>query len=166
MRVVALWFITLISLLGLFIPSFTLAQTTVQAPQSNFNPVDSAVFGDVRNNLIGGNAQTRDLRFVVFEIIRFALLAVGTVVLVLALYSGFLWFTAEGNSDQVETAKATIRNLVIGWFVIALSYTLVSFVFRSIFVPGQKPVDSQSQSWGDALTSPSFWNRQINPFAK
>lgn len=92
-----------------------------------------------------------------------ALGLVGTIVLVLALYSGFLWFTAEGNTEKVETAKATLRNLVIGWFLIALSYAFVSFVFRSIYVQQAPGVGTQTQSWGEAVTQPGFWSNQLDP---
>lgn len=82
-----------------------------------------------------GRATPRDFRLVVAGFIRMALGLVGIVMICLMLYAGFLWFSARGNDDQVATAKATIRNAVIGMVLVAMTYSLVTFVFRSLFVP-------------------------------
>ena len=78
----------------------------------------------------------RDLRFVLFDVIRGLMLLIGTVLLVMILYAGYMWWSAGGNEDKVDKAKSTIRNAVIGMIIITFSYGLVTFVFRSIFIPG------------------------------
>ncbi len=80
------------------------------------------------------NRAPRDLRYTVANLIKRGLQLVGLVMICLMLYSGFLWFSARGNDDQVQQAKDVIRNAVIGMILVAMSYTLVSFVFRSVFV--------------------------------
>lgn len=149
-------------LLALMLPAFSLAQGTDPKKQSILNPlveVGSPGYSGQERNAAG----PRDIRLALINIVRIALGLVGTVVLVLALYSGFLWFTAEGNTDQVETAKSTLRNLIIGWFLIALSYALISFVFRSVYIKPQPGVGTETQSWGDAVQSPGFWSNQLDP---
>jgi hypothetical protein len=44
-----------------------------------------------------------------------ALGLVGIVVLVLVIYAGYLWMTAAGNEDQVETAKKFYLMQLLVW---------------------------------------------------
>ncbi len=56
----------------------------------------------------------------------------GIVLLVYLLYAGFLWMTAGGDTKQVQTAKDTIRNLVIGAILLVASFAVSNFVLRSL----------------------------------
>lgn len=91
----------------------------------------------------GRNTAPRDLRLVVADFIRLALGLIGTILLLIMLYAGYLWFSARGNDEQVETAKKTIRNAVIGLFLIMMTYSMVTFIFRSVFVPGTQDATSE-----------------------
>lgn len=68
-----------------------------------------------------------DPRLVVAFIIRALLGVVGTVLVVLNIYAGFLWMTAGGNEDQVTSAKTTIRNATIGLIVVLSAYSITRF---------------------------------------
>ncbi len=67
---------------------------------------------------------------IIFGIVQVALGAIATVFLVLTIYAGYLWWSAGGNETQVETAKNTLRNAVIGIFLVSSSYAIVTFIFR------------------------------------
>lgn len=101
------------------------------------------------------NRAPRDLRYTVANLIKRGLQLVGLVMICLMLYSGFLWFSARGNDDQVQQAKDVIRNAVIGMILVAMSYTLVSFVFRSSYVVQDDPTSRECSGVVDA----------INPFS-
>lgn len=84
----------------------------------------------------GQGDEPRDPRNIAFSIVRALLAVVGTVMTLMFLYAGYLWFSARGNDDQVSKAKTTLRNAIIGLIVISLSYALVTFVFNTVFQPG------------------------------
>lgn len=89
-------------------------------------------------------AQPRDVRYVIANLVRVALGFIGIIMLVLTIYAGFLWFSARGNEDQVSQAKTILRNSVIGFVIVTLSYSITLFVFRAIFAPDQQNPDSWS----------------------
>lgn len=101
------------------------------------------------------NRAPRDLRYTVANLIKRGLQLVGLVMICLMMYSGYLWFSARGNDDQVQQAKDVIRNAVIGMILVAMSYTLVSFVFRSAYVAQENPDARECSGIVDA----------INPFS-
>jgi hypothetical protein len=80
----------------------------------------------------GINLPQRDVRAVVVDIIKILLTLLGTIALVIILYAGFLWMTARGNEDQIETAKKTLTAAVVGLVLILLSYALTKFIFDSL----------------------------------
>lgn len=84
----------------------------------------------------GQSDEPRDPRNIAFSIVRGLLATIGTVMIIMFLYAGYLWFSARGNDDQVSKAKTTLRNAIIGLLVISFSYALVTFVFNTVFEPG------------------------------
>jgi hypothetical protein len=73
-----------------------------------------------------------DIRLVVAKIIRTALGLLGIVALVLMLYAGYLWMTAGGNEDQIDTAKKFLLNSAIGLVIILSAYAIASFVISKL----------------------------------
>ncbi|OGH69359.1 MAG: hypothetical protein A2754_02385 [Candidatus Magasanikbacteria bacterium RIFCSPHIGHO2_01_FULL_47_8] len=65
-----------------------------------------------------------DPRLIIASIIRVALSLIGTVMLVLNLYGGYLWMTAGGNDEQITKAKTTIRNATIGLVIVLSAYSI------------------------------------------
>jgi len=62
------------------------------------------------------------------QIIKIFLSFLGVVFLLLIIYGGFMWMTAQGNESKVETAKKIITRAVIGLAVVLLAYGLTWFV--------------------------------------
>jgi hypothetical protein len=52
----------------------------------------------------------------------------GVVFLVLIIYGGFMWMTAQGNEEQVGKAKKIIVNSVVGTVIVMLAYAITFFV--------------------------------------
>lgn len=69
-----------------------------------------------------------DLPTMIGRIIYIALGTVGFIFLVLLLYSGFQYMTANGNPEKIKSAVARIRNAVIGLLIIAFSFAIVNFI--------------------------------------
>ena len=54
----------------------------------------------------------------------------GIIFLGLILYAGFLWMTAQGESDKVEQAKKIIKNCIIGLILIICAWGIYAVVAR------------------------------------
>ncbi|MDP2586269.1 MAG: hypothetical protein Q8P32_00650 [Candidatus Komeilibacteria bacterium] len=67
---------------------------------------------------------------VVLGIIAYVLTFVGIFFLIMIIYSGFQWITAGGNEDTIEKAQTRLKNSVIGFFIIAIAYSLILFVLN------------------------------------
>ncbi len=59
---------------------------------------------------------------------------IGSIALVLYIYSGFLWMTASGNTEQTGKAKTTMVWTTLGVAMMLASYMLASFIFKSLGV--------------------------------
>ena len=62
-------------------------------------------------------AQT-DIRIIIAKIIRVALGLVGTVLVGFTIYGGYMYMTAGGNEEQINTAKKILKNMAIGLGII------------------------------------------------
>ena len=69
-----------------------------------------------------------DLGTSVAAAIKTVLALVGTVFLVLTIYAGILWMTAQGEEDKVTKAKDIIKASVIGLVIIMSAYAITYFV--------------------------------------
>lgn len=81
---------------------------------------DKAKFGD---STIAGTVAT---------VITAFLSLLGIIFTLLILYSGFLWMTAGGDSDQVQKAKQGISRSIIGIVILMSAYSIMFFVFRYV----------------------------------
>lgn len=65
-----------------------------------------------------------DLGQIITRIVNVVFGILGILIFLLFFYAGFLWMTARGNEEQVDTAKRIIKNAIIGAVVVLLSYSL------------------------------------------
>ncbi|OGY50838.1 MAG: hypothetical protein A3J59_03215 [Candidatus Buchananbacteria bacterium RIFCSPHIGHO2_02_FULL_56_16] len=75
---------------------------------------------------------TADLRVSIMQIVRAALGFLGVLAILIMLYGGFVWMTAGGNAQRIETAKKVLINGVIGLVIIFTSFMLASFIIRQL----------------------------------
>ncbi len=73
-----------------------------------------------------------DPRIITVRIINFALSLLGIVAIIIILYAGFTWMTAGGNDEKVGSAKKILGAAVMGLIIILASYSIMSFVLRSL----------------------------------
>lgn len=72
------------------------------------------------------------LPVIVGNLIRTFLGLLGIIFVALLVYAGFLWMTARGASEQVDKAKDTIRNSIIGIAITLMAYAITGFVVSAI----------------------------------
>lgn len=85
------------------------------------------------NTAAGGTGLPKDeLVKTVGRLIQEVLSYLGVLFLILMLYSGFLYMTAQGDPKKIDTAVGIIRGAVIGLVIIAASYALAAFVINAV----------------------------------
>ncbi|MFH1192140.1 MAG: pilin [bacterium] len=57
---------------------------------------------------------------------------VGVLLIILVIYGGYLWFSADGNEEQIGKAKAYIMNAIIGLAIVLMAYMFTSYVMTRI----------------------------------
>lgn len=66
------------------------------------------------------------------KVINIALGTVGTIVVILFIYSGFLWMTAAGNEEKITKAKRILSNAIIGIVIVIMAYAISYFVINQL----------------------------------
>ena len=103
--------------LAIFMPMFASAQGIKDAGGILDSVADS-----------GKTGLQRDLAGSVATIIKAVLALVGTIFLILTIYAGILWMTAQGEEENVKKAKDIIKASVIGLIIIMSAYAITAFV--------------------------------------
>jgi hypothetical protein len=85
--------------------------------------------GHTNQAIFGSNG---DLFYGTGMTINTALSLLGVVFLVLTVYGGITWMTAEGDETKVEKAKKTITQAVIGLVIVLAAYAISLFVINAL----------------------------------
>jgi len=56
----------------------------------------------------------------------------GIIFLVLIIYAGYTWMTAQGEEEKVTRAKETLQRAIIGLIIIVAAYSITYFVFSNL----------------------------------
>ena len=80
----------------------------------------------------GIGATNTDLPTIIGRLIGAALVLLGVVFVILIIYAGFLWMTAQGNDEKVKQAKKVLSGAVIGLVLIFASYAITGFVIDAL----------------------------------
>ena len=56
----------------------------------------------------------------------------GIVFLAVLMHAGFLWMTAQGNSEQLDKAKSSLVNSALGLIVILGAYAITTYVVSTL----------------------------------
>ncbi len=93
---------------------------------------------DLNNALtnVGGNAYgtstPTDLLTIIGTIINVALGFLGVIFLLLTIYAGFLWMTAQGNEEQTAKAKGILTTAIVGLVITLAAYSIAAFVVNQV----------------------------------
>ncbi len=77
-------------------------------------------------------ADAQQLPTILGNLVRTALGLLGVILVLLIIYSGYLWMTASGNEEQVTKAKKMITNAVIGMVITLAAYAITGFVVNAV----------------------------------
>jgi len=66
------------------------------------------------------------------NMIRTLLAATGIVFLIITVYAGILYMTAQGDETKVKKAKSMLTSAVIGLIIILAAYSIAGFVVKSL----------------------------------
>lgn len=82
----------------------------------------------------GDKASYRDVRLssIVGTVISTFLSILGALFLVLTIYGGFIWMSAQGAEEEVTKAKKIITQAVIGLAIVMAAYAISYFVTSNI----------------------------------
>ncbi|MBI4262007.1 hypothetical protein HY624_00585 [Candidatus Uhrbacteria bacterium] len=80
----------------------------------------------------GGGLSNTPLEEAIGNLINIFLATLGIVAVVIVIYGGFLWMTASGNPEQVETAQTLLIQGLIGFVIIALAWSIATYVVTKI----------------------------------
>lgn len=107
----------------LAMPAVTLAQLT-----PGNTGLSAAAAG---TGLTSGCSGTDCVVNIIANVINIVLGFLGVVLLLIVMYAGFKWMTAE-KEDDVKNAKSMIKNAVAGLVVITVSYAFAAFVIQTL----------------------------------
>ncbi|MCX6781387.1 MAG: hypothetical protein NT003_04740 [Candidatus Magasanikbacteria bacterium] len=96
-------------------------------------PVYADSFGlEATRNQTQFKSSQQSLPQLIGTVISIALSLIGFVFLGLAMYAGFKWMTAGGESKDVGLARDTLINASIGAVLIVGAYALTNFLFTDV----------------------------------
>lgn len=112
-----------LSLFLLFL-TFSFSITPVKAKSQDYQ---LSVFADA-----SGYKTSNSIESITQNILKITLSLMGILFFAFALYGGMRWMTAQGNEDNVTTAKNTLEAAIIGLVVVAMSYAITNLIFSKI----------------------------------
>jgi hypothetical protein len=88
---------------------------------------------DQLNSAVGPNAKVKtglsdDLAGTVGTVVKGILGLTGTIFLLLTVYAGILWMTAQGSEEQVQKSMDIIKTCAIGLAITLSAYSITFFV--------------------------------------
>ncbi len=79
-----------------------------------------------------GDCTLDDILQVAVNISVLILGLIGSIVLLMFMYGGFLWLTSQGKPDAIKKGKDTLVNAVIGLIIVFGAYTAITVVIKVI----------------------------------
>jgi len=73
-----------------------------------------------------------DLMPMIGTAISIILGVLGVILVLIVIYAGFWWMTAQGDEKKVEKAKKMIYNAIIGLVIIFAAYAITNFVLDQL----------------------------------
>lgn len=116
--------------------SIALLFSAISAPIVALNSpqVDAQAANQIRKgvNQAGGDKNKTSLPAFIENITNILLFLVGVIAVIAIVISGLRFVTANGNQDQISSARNGIIYAVIGIAVAIMAYAIVRFVVNSL----------------------------------
>ncbi len=109
-----------------------LSLLTALAPASVFayNFETDSGLGQTANRAGYTNELNKSVDDLIMQGISVVLTFVGVIFLLLMIMAGFRWMTARGNESEVEKAKKTVTQSIIGIIIVFAAYAISYFVIN------------------------------------
>jgi len=72
------------------------------------------------------------LPVIIGNLVKIFIGLLGIIFLLLTIYAGFLYLTAQGDEEKVKHAKETLQRGVIGLIIISAAYAISAFVINAL----------------------------------
>ncbi len=110
---------------------------TVFADASGSVNTNNAMFKNLQGTAGTGGYQTNDvnqysLSQIIGQVVGAFLGLLGIIFIILIIYSGYNWMTANGNEEKVDRAKDTLWRTLIGLIIIIGAYAIWNFVLNKL----------------------------------
>src|SRR3972149_2213365 len=92
-----------------------------------FNAVNLALADELPNPL-----KTNDPRVFIGQIIKGILGLSGSIALLMFVYGGVVYLTAQGENERIQRAKNTLTWATVGLAVIFGSYAFLTYLFKGL----------------------------------
>ena len=120
---------TLILFLSLFLTTPAYAQTSDPRP----SPGAGAIFDGLSTAATtAGIVETRSEASIIAGLIQAIIGLTGVAFVILLVYAGILYLTADGEDEKVMKAKKLISTAIIGIIIIISAYAISSFVIKQL----------------------------------
>lgn len=88
---------------------------------------------DTLNSAVGPKAKVKtglsdDLTGTIGTVVRAILALTGTIFLLLTIYAGILWMTAQGEEEKITKSKSIIKACIFGLIITLSAYSITYFV--------------------------------------
>ena len=91
---------------------------------------------DLTSNLTDVNSEadlgSEDLTATIGKLISALLSVLGVIFLLLIIWAGFTWMTAQGDSKKVDKAKDILITAVVGLIILLSAYAISTFVITQL----------------------------------
>lgn len=112
------------SLISLRAVSAGLWETITDKDEGGLKEIGSTVFGD--------EEPKNTIPEIIARIIKYLLTFLGVIFITLIIYGGFIYMTAAGASDKIDSAKNIIISASIGLAIILASYSFTYFILENL----------------------------------
>ncbi|HVS78846.1 MAG TPA: hypothetical protein VHD84_00975 [Candidatus Saccharimonadales bacterium] len=121
-----LFFATILTSLGLVLP--------VAPAIAAFNPLGSACQGAgasspaCQQNAKQNGSSTNPVANTIHTAANLIAIIAGIAAVIMVLVGGFTFVTSSGNPERAKSGRATLTGAIVGLVIIALAWTIVTFV--------------------------------------
>lgn len=124
-----LLFVCLLAILVL--PQMILAaDPEIKSPLQLLDEVGSGAAGPFQTPPVDSKTQLLNM---IGTVVGVALSLVGTIFLILMIFAGYNWMTAQGEEEKVTKAKSIIIQSIIGIAIVVGSYAAWAFISSKLF---------------------------------
>lgn len=110
----------------------------IYSAKAEYNFIKDSGVNDLGNKAgyttVGSASEANSPEYYVGLVLNILFSFLGIIFLVLIVYSGVMWMTAQGNTSQIEKAKDTIVKAIVGLVIVIVAYGLTFFILN-IFYP-------------------------------